>query len=266
MSQYFICIKIKISYVANEKRLYTIELRMGLGRNYVNNLIWSGFARWAVLLGWSASTMSTVTAVTTATMSAADWSQTAADAASAADAADSADSADAATDAAAAQVNATARATQSARDIAAADWAAWIAAAAANRFLLCLILDEVYFWLAWLCWSSSWDDNFLLFFWFLDQYVDQCLLFVLRSSWDDWCLIGWWGWRLNEDNFVVLLSLGYWNLTLDRDLFWLWWRHMHIDVLLHNGGTAAAVSAVAGVATIAGTCESWKKRIGHHCE
>lgn len=121
---------------------------MGLGRNYVNNLIWSRFAGGSVLLGRSAAavaasvaTMMTRATVSSAAVSSADRSQ-AADAATAADAADSAtDTAESASDWA--QVDATARwsATQCTGDIAAADRAACIATS--WRLLLRLVFDEV---------------------------------------------------------------------------------------------------------------------------
>lgn len=211
----------------------------------------------------AAATMTaTMTVATMSTVSAADWSQAAA--AAAANAAD-------ATEATAAEVDTAARAAQTAqtaqtaqraqrgRNIAtAADRAARVTAGTA-RFLLGLVLDEVYLWFARLGWCSLWNDDVLLLLWFLDQHIDQSLLFVLWGWWDDWSLVGWWRWGLNEDDLVVLLGLGYWNLTLDWNLLWLWWGNVHIDVLLHNGSTTAGVTSIVGVNSVAATCKyiSW---------
>jgi len=101
-----------------------------------------------------------------------------------------------------------------------------------------LVLDEVDLWLAGLCWGLSWDDNVLLFLWFLDQDVDEGLLFVLWLNWDDWCLVGWRRWGLDEDDLVMLLGRCNWDWTLDADLILFWWWNVNVDVLLDNGSAA----------------------------
>lgn len=72
-------------------------------------------------------------------------------------------------------------------------------------FFLCLVANEVNFGFAGLCWCWCGNDDVGLFFGFLDQHIDQCLLFVLWYNWNHWCGWCWWWWRLNENDFVVLL-------------------------------------------------------------
>lgn len=95
-----------------------------------------------------------------------------------------------------------------------------------------LVLDEVNLWFAGLSWGSSWDDDILLFLWFLDQNVDQSLLFILNWSLQDWCLVGWRRRSLDEDNFVVLLGHLLLLWALDADLLLLWWWNVHVNVFL----------------------------------
>ena len=95
-----------------------------------------------------------------------------------------------------------------------------------------LVLDEVNLWFAGLCWSCCWDNDILLFLWFLDQNVDQSLFFVLNWSLQNWCLVRWRRWGLNEDDFVVLLGYLLLLWTLDTDFLLLWWWNMDVDVFL----------------------------------
>lgn len=73
----------------------------------------------------------------------------------------------------------------------------------------------------------------------LNENVDQCLFFGLlllselrlcNLLWNRWC-----GWCFDEDNFVMLLtaqSIG-WNWLVEF-FFFLWWRHVNINMLLNQ--------------------------------
>lgn len=146
---------------------------------------------------------------------------------------------------------------------------------------LCLVSDEVHLRFARLCGNWRWDIDFWSFFWFLDQNVYQGLLLILGLYWNDWC--GWSGssrclWtntvlisplnaedtvaHLDEDDLVVLLSLGCYDGSLRAEFFWFWWGNVHVDVLLHGGTTAATESATetASESTSAATAETWKRK------
>jgi hypothetical protein len=49
-------------------------------------------------------------------------------------------------------------------------------------------------------------------------------------NWDDWCLVLWWGWSLNEDDFVVFLSWSNWDILDWSDFLLLWWWNMNVAV------------------------------------
>lgn len=103
---------------------------------------------------------------------------------------------------------------------------------------LSFVSDEVYFWFARLSWYSSWNSDFWCFFWFLDQHIDQSLFFVLWLEWDHWCSWCWCAWSLDEDDFVVFLSLTNWDGSLRTEFFRFWWWYMNVDVFLDCGATS----------------------------
>uniref|UniRef100_A0A8D8B2T3 (northern house mosquito) hypothetical protein n=1 Tax=Culex pipiens TaxID=7175 RepID=A0A8D8B2T3_CULPI len=136
-----------------------------------------------------------------------------------------------------------------------------VATGSSGRFLLGLVLDEVDLGLAGLSRGRGRDDDVLLLVGLLNQHVHQCLLFVLRQNRDLGRLVGRSGRRLDEDDLVVLLGGGYRDRALGTDLLRLWWRHVHVDVLLDDGilGTAAgreSAAAEAATAAKAGTAAS----------
>lgn len=108
-----------------------------------------------------------------------------------------------------------------------------------------LISDEVNFWFAGLGGSCNRNVNFWCIFWFLDQNVDQSLFFVLglkRNYWSSWC---WGTWGLDEDDFVVFLSLSNTDWSLWSEFFRLWRRNMNVDMFLDGGASTKTAAEAA---------------------
>lgn len=121
-----------------------------------------------------------------------------------------------------------------------------------TAFFLRLVSNEVNFRFAGLRGRGRGYRDFRRVFRFLDQNIDQSFLFVLwlnRNYWRGW---RWWAWCLDEDDFVVFLSLRDRDRTLRSEFFRFWWWHVDVDVLLYGGAaseTAAESSAESGSAS-----------------
>ncbi len=108
-----------------------------------------------------------------------------------------------------------------------------------NQQCNCYLLDEINFRFAWHNWwtSNSISRGINVFFWFLDQNVDNGLFRISGLlSGDLWCRIWWGWWSLDENDFVMFLvhnATGSTMMTLL--LFWLWGWDMYVDVFLDNG-------------------------------
>lgn len=80
-----------------------------------------------------------------------------------------------------------------------------------------------YLWLAGCRSGQLWNTKIRHGIWFLNQHVDESLLLA-----DGLCLLmlrdGWGRWRLDEDDFVVLLMVNDWSWCYILLFWFLWWN------------------------------------------
>lgn len=116
--------------------------------------------------------------------------------------------------------------------------------------LLGLVLDEVHFGFGRRGRRRRGNADLRLVFGPLDQHVDQSLFGVLLHLRYDRGGRGGRGRGLDEDDLVVFLRWGHRLDLLGSDVLLFWWRHVHVDVLLHDrGGRRVVVARVTGTAS-----------------
>lgn len=99
---------------------------------------------------------------------------------------------------------------------------------ATSSFLLCLIFDEINFRFAWSKWWLCFRRCEALFFWFLNQHINESFFWVLCLCSSSLLLI-WRSWRsLNEDNLVMFTWSSSKNLLTCNFSFILWWWNMNV--------------------------------------
>lgn len=64
---------------------------------------------------------------------------------------------------------------------------------------------------------------------------------------------------LDEDDFVVLLSLTSDYGSLWAEFFWFWWGYVDVDVLLDCGAASETASKAASKSTTGSTSETFEK-------